>query len=602
MKEWEASSVRLGSEDTESEDLNPQLFRQASEIATALARAHKSRQLYNENNPVLRTSLERLFTGLTSYLKANDTLTFSVTETEFLFHGKAIYSNPDRRESLAFRLFRDGVRAVTFHSGITQDEIVGILEILGKVNVENDESDNDIVTQIWECDLAHITYLAVDECIDENTAEEGTSGGTKPAYGSSSAGSSSAGPSSALEERADGGMGFSVMMDLPLSSEERESIADLTLTEDELEEIGQQILAEERENQRKKVFQIFVEILQGSASTEVKADVARGIQALFMDFLDGGSPVEAAGLLIEIKGLIERNRSVDSGTPLPASLEETLGNFLETLGQERQILRIEPRIEEAAPQLLDEYEQYLCQLLPNSVGPLCGMLGRMKSRRGREMLCRALSVLAQQNLGALVDLLSDPRWYLVRNLVHVLRIMKDKRAFPYLEGLLLHQDVRVRIEVVHCIAELGNEESEILMRRCLRDPERVVRTVAAKKLGHTGGNRAAASLVECILEKSFLKRPFDEKWVLFEALGHAGSDETVPILEKLLAKGSIFHSAETGEMKRCAAATLARIGTPKAVQVLEKYARTARGDGRKACTEALRLCSRRDDGRVSTQG
>jgi hypothetical protein len=230
------------------------------------------------------------------------------------------------------------------------------------------------------------------------------------------------------------------------------------------------------------------------------------------------------------------------------------------------------------------------------------MLGRMKSRRGREMVCRVLSVLAKENLGALVDLLSDPRWYLVRNLVHVLRIMKDKRALPYLEGLLLHQDVRVRIEVVHCIAELGNEESEILMRRCLRDPERVVRTVAAKKLGHLGGNRAASSLVECIMEKSFLKKMFDEKWVFFEALGHAGSDETVPILEKLLGKGSIFHSGETAEMKRCAAATLAGIGTPKAVEILEKHARTARGDERKACTEALRLCSRRDDGRVTSHG
>jgi len=180
--------------------------------------------------------------------------------------------------------------------------------------------------------------------------------------------------------------------------------------------------------------------------------------------------------------------------------------------------------------------------------------------------------------------------------------MKDKRALPYIEGLLLHEDVRVRIEVVHCIAELGNGESDILMQRCLRDPERVVRTVAAKKLGHLGGSRAASSLVECILEKSFLKRLFDEKWVFFEALGHAGSDETVPILEKLIGKGSILHSVETAEMKRCAAATLARIGTPKAVQVLEKYARTARGDQRKACMEALRLCSRRDDDRVSSQG
>jgi HEAT repeat protein len=177
--------------------------------------------------------------------------------------------------------------------------------------------------------------------------------------------------------------------------------------------------------------------------------------------------------------------------------------------------------------------------------------------------------------------------------------MKDNRALPYLEGLMLHQDARVRTEVVHCIAELNGEEAEILMCRCLRDPEKGVRTVAAKKMGQmgqTGGSRAASYLIECILEKPFLKRMFDEKWEFFDALGHAASDETVPVLEKLLRKRSIFHSTETEEMKRCSAATLARLGTPAAVKVLEEHAHKARGEVRKACVEALRLCSRRGNG------
>jgi hypothetical protein len=592
MRDCEVKSVRHESENIRSEDLNPQRFRHASEIATALARAHRSRQLYNENSPVPGASLERFFSCLTDFLGGDDTLTFSITETQFLFHTKAVYSNPDRRESLAFRLYRDGVRAVTFHTGITREEVVGLLEALGRVNFENEQSDNDVVTQIWERDLAHITYLAVDECIDYETPDTGPSGGGQPASGSPSTPEAS----STLEERADGGIGVAAMIDLPLTQEEKESIADVALTEEELEEIGHQILAEEKDNPRRKVFQIFMEILQGSAGAEVKADVARGIQALFMDLLDTENPAEAAGLLTEIKGLIEGNTSLTGETSLPKSLEETLGKFLETLGQEKQLVRIEPKIEEATAHQLEEYEQYLCQLLPNSVGPLCSMLGRTKNKRAREMLCRVLSVLAKENLAALVDLLSDPRWYLVRNLVRVLRIMKDKRALPYLEGLMLHQDARVRMEVVHCVAELDGEESEILMGRCLRDPERGVRTVAAKKLGQMGGSRAVSSLVECILEKSFLKRAFDEKWEFFDALGRAGSDEAVPFLEKLLKKRSVFHPAETEKMKRCAVAALARLGTPRAVGILEELAHSARGDVRKACAEALKLCSRREDG------
>lgn len=585
MKDDKVSPARHASEKVCLEDLNPQRSKHASEIATALARYHKSRQLYNENNPVPRASLERLSSSLKSFLDANDALTFAITETEFVFHAKAVYSNPDRRESLPFRLYRDGVRSITFHSGITPEEIFGLLETLGQVNVHSEEGDSDVVTQLWEHDFVHITYLAVDECIDCDAPTAGPSGSEHCAYG----------PPFTLEEQVDGVVGMATIMDLPLTEEGMESIADVTLTNDELEEIGQQILAEEKDNPRMSVLEIFMEILQCSTSKEAKVDVARGIQVLFVDFLDGGNLAEATRLLVDIKGLLERNKLLDGKTCMPESLENTFTSFLETLGQEKQLIRIEPSMEGAAARQLEEYERYLSQLLPNAVGPLCSMLGRTKNERAKEMLCRVLGMSAKENLGALVDFLSDPRWYLVRNIVRVLRIMRDKRTLPYLERLVLHQDVRVRTEVVHCIAELGGEESEILMRRCLRDPEKGVRMVAAKKMGQVTGGRAAAFLIECILEKSFTKKSFDEKWEFFEALGHAGGNETIPVLEKLLRKRSIFHPTETQEINRCSATTLARLGTPRAIQILEKHARKTRGEVRKACADALRLCSRREN-------
>ncbi|KPJ59375.1 MAG: hypothetical protein AMJ46_11610 [Latescibacteria bacterium DG_63] len=571
-------------------------WKQVCEITTALARAYKSRQLYAANNPVRHTSLDSVFLALTDFLQQNEMLTFSVTESQFIYYGKAVYSNPDRRESPVFRLYRDGIRFLSFHEGITREELGELLDALSEVSPEGGEGDMDVVTQIWERDLAHITYIAVDDCLDFDDSELAAS----PEPQSSQAGQPSQGvesldvaespesfepsrPAYLPPEMKQPTLGVATIVDSPFTEEERKSIANVFLSEEDLDEIGQQVLTEDRQSPREKVSEIFLEILDGSWGSEVKTDVTRGLGVLCGDLLEDGNPTQATKILREMKEFASQEAS------LPKDFVKMAKNFVQARGREGELVRLEPRLEEANLHELENYECYLCELPTSAIPQVYGILARARGRKVREMLCRVLSKMAKGNLDALADMITDPRWYLVRNLVTIFRLMKDRRALVYLEGLLYHEETRVRAEVVHCLSEIGGQEANILLCRCLQDSEKSIRMLAVRKLSREREELGASAIADSIKEKSFRKRSTDEKREFFDALGRSASDDLIPSLEEFITKRSLFHGPEADEMRRFAAMALARIGTEKAIGLLEKTAQSGNSKARKYCTEALKL-------------
>lgn len=555
-----------------------QAARAAGEIATFMARAYKNLHFYGANNPVPRESIERLFAALTSFLKSDETLTYTLTETDLCYHGKPVYTNPDRRESLVFKLYRDGVRAVSFHSGIAVDDITWLLEALSRSKVDCEDADSDVVTQIWERELAHITYIAVDDYLELESAEEEAA---RPSRGPR-ANADGAEPA-AQDGAQDGSYGLAATPDFTPDEYTRAFTLDLALTEDELGEVGHQILAEEKDDPRVKVSQIFLDVVRSQAPLELRADSTRVLQVLCAGLLETGKSVEAALLLREIRRILEEDE-------LSPDVRVALDSFIEARGEEKELALMETRIEDASLSVLAGYAQYLSVLNPNCVGPLCKMLGRLKTKKSREMLCRVLSVVAKQNLTALVGYLSDPRWYLVRNVVCVLRLMRETQATSYLEPLVAHEDPRVRAELAHCLAEIGGERAEAMLASLLNDGEKGLRLLAAKKLGQAGGTRAASLLSAHIRRDAFVKRDSDEKSEMFDALGRTGSDDALPVLEKLIRRRSLVNWADNSEMKKCAIMAVGRLGTDRARELLERTARHTRGGLRKTSLEALRLC------------
>jgi hypothetical protein len=90
------------------------------------------------------------------------------------------------------------------------------------------------------------------------------------------------------------------------------------------------------------------------------------------------------------------------------------------------------------------------------------------------MRFRLLDVLSRLGPAVARDaeaMLSDPRWYVVRNMLLLLRRVGDSRSLPAVRRCVEHPDLRVRLEAIHTLFAFDRDVPHELLRRALHDPD-----------------------------------------------------------------------------------------------------------------------------------
>lgn len=136
-----------------------------------------------------------------------------------------------------------------------------------------------------------------------------------------------------------------------------------------------------------------------------------------------------------------------------------------------------------------------------SVAPLLdGLLLEPVAARRRSLI-RLLVSLGPVAVPEVLERLSHPKWYYVRNLCTVLGEVGDRRAVAPLMQAAFHPDIRVRREAIQAIGKLGAPEAVTGLGRILleerffsKGKDDLVRIDAASALFQIGGTEAIAFL------------------------------------------------------------------------------------------------------------
>src|SRR5207248_596286 len=78
----------------------------------------RATQLYLPNNPVYQRAVDNIRAALRQIWQATDDLVFDVGETDVRWEDAVVYSQDNRSESIAWTLYKDGVRSLAFKPGI----------------------------------------------------------------------------------------------------------------------------------------------------------------------------------------------------------------------------------------------------------------------------------------------------------------------------------------------------------------------------------------------------------------------------------------------------------------------------------------------------
>ena len=138
--------------DTEREEppFAPSIVEDMFKLLDKGVRAH---QLYMHNNPTYLKALENVKRSFGPLWEQTDTLTITVTETQFTWSGVVVHASPEKSgDSIPWLLFKDGLREFTWTSGFEESELEKFMALLPRVRRAT-AAEDDLLTMLWEQDF-----------------------------------------------------------------------------------------------------------------------------------------------------------------------------------------------------------------------------------------------------------------------------------------------------------------------------------------------------------------------------------------------------------------------------------------------------------------
>ncbi len=513
------------------------------EICARFQGACRAMHLYPPGHSMIESQMKPLASSLSAFLSQHDSLPLQVEESSLEYRGEEVFRQDELRDDLAFMLYREGVRLLTLHAGLDHEELNGLVECFSRAP-EATAFDQDLVTLLWEQDFAHVDYALVDPLRLEV---------------------SGAGSFEALKTDVRTRLHDSVDADLSLTTPGWYDLPAGQLMEIETGALvgSEELAALERAIRQEarpleQLVDVLVEMLVCSESARGSESAAGALSRLLVSELRRGD-------LALVQSVVGRLHDLRGRRPDCSAIVD---GILVDIAQTESLRRVVLGLDGAPRERQGEVEALLHQLAPHSYPALLDLLAEAEGGRSRKCLLNELTTDRRLPVELLEQRLSDPRWFVVRNMVVLLRATQDRCPADVLARVLRHADDRVRREVVRTLAGLTEPRASTLLRSALTDSSPAVRTAAAHALGQRKDADALPDLLDCVRSPGFTGRASGEVVGFLEALAEVADDRAVPTLVSL-SRDRLLHPLPL-DLRLSALRALAHIGTPTAAESLQK--------------------------------
>jgi len=503
------------------------------DIIVSLAKAVKAIQMYHISHPSASNFYNPLYEKMVTYLKEHPIVEYQIDKFKISHRGKSVYKEEEKETSVAFKLFRNGIRNISFINGIDFDELLRFLKI-----ISTSSKDEDIALELWEGDFEHINFYVIeeeDEIIDYKVPDF-------------------------------------AKMDVDYDAKLREIIdrenIDLTAP------IEPELVSGELQT-----------LKEAMAEAENSSAIPVAITTL-ISYLNTEKVHEIINSLIELLELCMISRNFHDAIRIVNKLNEYPDiNPIARFETESIIIGFKDVLNTSSEDIFNEFISFISHFSKNSIPHFINLMAFAKISKRLQELRKTVAYISQDDPTALAPLLEVDDINILVNTIATLGLIRSKATVGLLQPLTAHPNSLVRIEIIAVLVELDNAAR---IAPYLNDHDEKVRIKALQALARLKYTVIYYDILRRIKSKFFRELAFAEQREYFNCLVANGGHEVITELRKMLFKWVLFRRKNYRIMRKLSAMALADIGTEHVLNILKRGAKKRNKDINNACAMALR--------------
>jgi hypothetical protein len=595
------------------QDLEDKVSR-ARAVINALERSFRARRLYETDHPLRQQALIELASQFEEFFARYTYLRLDVTDAELRLAGKTLMQCASRDPEVPFRMYKDGIREIRFHRGLSKQEVVDFLSILDIDSKQLAEMDMDLVSILWAKDFRAIDQITVDEIemIESESAltdvrdaagsqrslaaelfrvlgvisSTGPGIGTGvPAEGNKAEGRREAPPSAPIDPipgLPGGADGTLAELTIPRRQDPtpyRNDETDPTLSQSDLEAIFttslDQPLREIRDEVEREslgtVIEKTLEILADLFSTS-KSILAEEVRPLLRGLVGFHVRKGDFARLGHLMRRLQERKFLDRVVGGEALWKELLG---ELQGPDARKLFL-TYLNTAFAADVDGLKLYFSFIDSALLEEACSWYGQIRSAIARGPVKEYLITQGRRNPGAIKGILKVPE-PLLPEAMEIYRQVNPSGLAAELHAIFGRLPRTTKYEGLFCAVKTEGVGRVRLFEAALADSDPAVRAHGLKLMGESRSAELGRVVEQWIEAKEFMNRIPGEKALAYTTVARLAGDAGLTYLKELAErKPSLFDGSKAAETRRAALQAVCALDTTGARRLLEEWA--AKGD------------------------
>ena len=566
---------------------DPVEVKKAGNVIQFLKKTFSLIKLYPPENPSVAKSIDLFNNQIGEFLNEYEELSIQVGEFSFSFKGEVVFQDEERRKSLPFLFYKDGLRELSFNKGLDKQELQEFFRTISEVS-DLPPEDADIVNSLWEKNFIYIRYYSIDEFLDQDIGEptEEISPFDRVGFAKGK-----------VEMTPEDEELFKKSLSLGIQEGREKGEGDYegedagagiipgttvgAVSKDGIPEIESMLKESRRTPRMTELIDLLFELLFFEEKEEEFAAITEVLGECHKKVLEKTDFSMGLSILNRIK---ELKKIISAKSEERAKL---LGRISDSAEAPEAVAGLRKIYMDGRIADFDTFFEYLENLGASAFPVVATIWEESKFPFSRQKALAFLKKIGEYDLNSLLNLARGQSASLTREIISILTTTAERTEMAQLEDFVNHPDKAIRLDVIHALGKSGDEASNKILLRFLSDKDTEIRTAALKNLKYLGDSAALDHIKQMAHEKGFREKSKREKEAILKFLGSTKSGEISTFLQSLLKKRKIFFPYKTNETRLCAVSALGVMATPEAADILKAGTKIRNKAIRRACNHEL---------------